>query len=500
SAFRNLFTGMMHTPLVYLVAILCDLNVEQLTIVIGFDLTTRSWVTSASATSVFESLPSLDGVLYTDNATLADASIDFGNIVHRQPIALLKPGSIEDIVQIIKFARTHKLKVAARGQGHSTYGQSQVEAGIVIDLSTLNKIHFIGTDRAIVDAGVLWSQLLQQTLVQELTPPVLTDYIELSIGGTLSVGGIGGATHRYGVQVDNVLELKVVTGIGDLETCSLLYNRNLFTAVLAGLGQCGIIVQATVKLIPATTNARVFQLYYDDLATFTRDQCEIINDQRFNYVEGQLVSNNAGGWRYLLEAASFYSPPSVPNNNLLLAGLNYTRGTQQIEDKSYFDFLNRLAPTVTFLKSIGVWSYPHPWLNLFVPSSAVNSFVGEVAATLTLADTGEGPILLYPVKTKRFGLPNFRVPNRSVVFLFAILRTAVPPDDSVITKMLNDNRRLFERNRDLGGYQYPVNALSFSHNDWQQHFRPVWGNMLTAKRRYDPDNLLTPGQGIFSNC
>ena len=34
-------------------------------IVIGFDLTTRSWVTSASATSVFESLPSLDGVLYT---------------------------------------------------------------------------------------------------------------------------------------------------------------------------------------------------------------------------------------------------------------------------------------------------------------------------------------------------------------------------------------------------------------------------------------------------
>lgn len=129
-------------------------------IVIGFDLTTRSWVTSASATSVFESLPSLDGVLYTNNATLTDASIDFGNIVHRQPIAVLKPGSIEDIVQVIQFARARKLKVAPRGQGHSTYGQSQVEAGIVIDLSTLNKIHFIGTDRAIVDAGVVWSQLL----------------------------------------------------------------------------------------------------------------------------------------------------------------------------------------------------------------------------------------------------------------------------------------------------------------------------------------------------
>ncbi|MCC5670535.1 FAD-binding protein [Nostoc sp. CHAB 5784] len=469
-------------------------------IVIGFDLTTRSWVTSASATSVFESLPSLDGVLYTDNATLTDASIDFGNIIHRQPIAVLKPGSIEDIVQVIQFARTHKLKVAPRGQGHSTYGQSQVEAGIVIDLSTLNKIHFIGTDRAIVDAGVVWSQLLQQTLGMGLTPPVLTDYIELSVGGTLSVGGIGGATHRYGVQVDNVLELKVVTGIGHLETCSLSYNRNLWFAVLAGLGQCGIIVQATVKLIPATTNARVFQLYYDDLATFTHDQRQIINDERFNYVEGQLVSNNAGGWRYLLEAASFYSPPSVPNNSLLLTGLNYTRGTQQIEDKTYFDFLNRLAPTVAFLKSIGVWSNPHPWLDLFVPGSAVNSFVGEVAANLTLADTGLGPILLYPVKTNRFNLPLFRVPTEEIVFLFSILRTAVPPEDAVVTRMLSDNRKLFEQNRDLGGYKYSVDAIPFSPHDWQQHYRPVWGNFVSAKRRYDPDNLLTPGQGIFANC
>ena len=173
-------------------------------IVIGFDVANRSWVTSASAISLFESLPPLSGVLYTDNTTLAAAADDFGHIVHRQPIAVLKPGSIEDIIRIIQFARTYKIKIAARGQGHSTYGQSQVEAGVIIDMSTLNKIHSIGADRAIVEAGVVWSQLLQQTLKQGLTPPVLTDYIELSIGGTLSVGGIGGATHRYGVQVDSV--------------------------------------------------------------------------------------------------------------------------------------------------------------------------------------------------------------------------------------------------------------------------------------------------------
>ena len=469
-------------------------------IVTGFDVTNRSWVTSASAISLFESLPPLSGVLYTDNTTLAAAAADFGHIVHRQPIAVLKPGSIEDIIRIIQFARTYKIKIAARGQGHSTYGQSQVEAGVIIDMSTLNKIHSIGADRAIVEAGVVWSQLLQQTLKQGLTPPVLTDYIELSIGGTLAVGGIGGATHRYGVQVDNVWELQVVTGEGKLETCSKIHNRDLFEAVLGGLGQCGIIVQATIKLIVAATNARVFLLFYNDLATFTRDQRLLISDERFkrfNYVEGQVVPNGNGRWRYMLEVASFYSSTATPNNNVLLAGLNYIRGTEQIQDKSYFDFLNRLADTVAYLKSIGIWSYPHPWLDLFVPGSAVENFVGEVVSTLTLADTGQGPILLYPVNTNRFRLPLFRVPKEEIVFLFAILRTAAPPEDAVVTRMLSDNRRLFEKNRDLGGYRYAVNAIPFSQNDWQQHFGSVWGKLVSAKRRYDPGNLLTPGQGIF---
>jgi cytokinin dehydrogenase len=467
------------------------------TFVLGFDVASSSWVTSASAISTFESLPPLDGILYTDDTTLAGAANDFGNIVHRKPIAVLKPGSIKDIIRIIQFGRTYNIKIAARGQGHSTDGQSQVEAGIVIDMNALNKIHSIGADRAVAEAGVVWSQLLQKTLFQGLTPPVLTDYIELSIGGTLTVGGIGGATHRYGLQVDNVWELQVVTGEGKLETCSQFQNRDLFEAVLAGLGQCGIIVQATIKLIDATTNARVFLLFYDDLATFTRDQRLVISDERFNYVEGQIVPKDNGGWRYMLEAASFYTDTATPNNDILLAGLNYIRGTEQIQDKSYFDFLNRLDQIVTFLKSIGTWSYPHPWLNLFVPGSVVESFVGEVVSTLTQTDTGQGPVLLYPIKTNRLQLPLFRVPREEIVFIFSILRTATPPEDAVVQRMLADNRRLFEQNRDNGGYKYSVDALSFSQKDWQQHFRPVWGKLVSAKRRYDPNNLLAPGQGIF---
>lgn len=124
--------------------------------------------------------------------------------------------------------------------------------------------------------------------------------------------------------------------------------------------------------------------------------------------------------------------------------------------------------------------------------------MSEVVSTLTLADTGNSPILLYPVKTNRFTLPLFRVPNEQIVFLFAILRTAPPDDETTIARMLDNNRRLFERNRDLNGTRYPVDAIAFSQEDWQQQFGSVWSKLVNAKRRYDPDRVLTPGHGIFT--
>lgn len=463
-------------------------------LVLGFDPASRTWVTTAQA-AAFDNLPALDGVLYTDQTSRAAAADDFGHIIQRQPLAVLLPGSTSDIVRMIQYARKHRLKIAGRGQGHSTYGQGQVAGGIVVDMRSLSTIHTISSDRAVVDGGVQWIDLLRATLAQGLTPPVLTDYIDLSIGGTISVGGVGGTSHRYGAQVDNVLELEVVTGEGKLETCSPTTNRDLFDSVLAGLGQFGIITRATVRLITAETHARVFMLFYHDLATFTSDQQRLVADERFNYVEGQVLPTADGGWFYMLEAASFYSPPTQPDQRSLLAGLRYERGSEQIEDKTYFEFVNRLAPTVAFLKSIGVWSLPHPWINLFLPGSETNRFVGETVATLTVADTGQGPVLLYPFKTERFKQPFFRLPDQPTAFLLSLLRTALDP--SQVQPMVAGNRALYERSRDRGGKQYPIGSTPFDQHDWKEHFRPRWGQFVSAKRRYDPDNVLTPGQSIF---
>ena len=91
----------------------------------------------------FDRVPPLDGVLVTDPTSLAGAARDVGEIVHDTPVAVLRPGSVEDIQKMIRFCRRFRIKAAARGQGHTTFGQSQVEGGLVIEMGTLNAIHSI---------------------------------------------------------------------------------------------------------------------------------------------------------------------------------------------------------------------------------------------------------------------------------------------------------------------------------------------------------------------
>jgi cytokinin dehydrogenase len=154
-------------------------------LVTGFDPVSRDWVTDRAAGFP---VPRLKGQLLLGGPAAEAAADDFGHIIHRQPRAVLQPGDVNDVVVMVRFCNEHRIPVAARGQGHATYGQAQVAGGLVIDTGPLDAIG-VGTDTVEVQAGARWSSLLNATLPHRLTPPVLTDYLELSVGGTLSVGG-----------------------------------------------------------------------------------------------------------------------------------------------------------------------------------------------------------------------------------------------------------------------------------------------------------------------
>jgi FAD/FMN-containing dehydrogenase len=273
--------------------------------------------------------PPLDGELRFDEGSRAAAADDFGHIVRKTPQGVLRPESAQDVATTIRWAGERGYQIAAQGQRHSVYGRAQVGNGIAIDMTRLRTIHRVQQDRVVVDAGAKWSEVLAATLPQGLTPPVLTDYLELSVGGTLVVGGVGGTTSRYGVQSDNVIELDVVTGKGQKVACSPHSNADLFDAVRAGLGQVAVITRATLKLIPAPEQVRRFLLIYPDLKTMLKDERLLAADNRFDAVQGAVMPT-PDGWQYRLDAVAPFSAKKPPDDSALLTGLSDNRPVAEL--------------------------------------------------------------------------------------------------------------------------------------------------------------------------
>ncbi|KAF9596889.1 hypothetical protein IFM89_013937 [Coptis chinensis] len=280
-----------------------------------------------SSTSSLKAL-NLDGYLDFDSVGLA--AKDFGNQYHYYPLAILHPYSVLDIATTVSYifqmGSYSELTIAARGNGHSTQGQAQSHRGVVIKMESLltpePKVHS-GKKFSYIDVsgGELWINVLHESLKYGLTPKSWTDYLHLSVGGTLSNAGISGQAFKHGPQISNVHQLEVVTGTGELKICSEKQNADLFHGVLGGLGQFGIITRAKIKLQPAPKMVKWIRVVYMDFFMFTKDQEHLISSKKtFDFIEGFVAINRSGllnNWRssfsprYPLEASQFNSDGKI---------------------------------------------------------------------------------------------------------------------------------------------------------------------------------------------
>ncbi|KAL0425673.1 UNVERIFIED_CONTAM: Cytokinin dehydrogenase 6 [Sesamum radiatum] len=315
------------------------------------------------------------------------AANDFGNQFHFLPSAVLHPKKVSDIAATIKhvwqMGPASGLTVAARGHGHSLQGQAQAPQGIVINMESLSgqemQVHRGKFPYVDVPAGELWINILHECLKYGLAPKSWTDYLHLTVGGTLSNAGISGQAFRHGPQISNVHQLEVVTGKGEVVVCSEEKNADLFHAVLGGLGQFGIITRARISLEPAPKMVKWIRVLYSDFSTFARDQEHLISaENTFDYIEGLVIVNKT---------------------------------------VSYVEFLDRVHAAELKLRSKGLWELPHPWLNLLVPRSKIHSFAEGVFGSI-LTNTNNGPVLVYPVnKSKWDNRTSFVTPEEDIFYL-----------------------------------------------------------------------------------
>jgi FAD/FMN-containing dehydrogenase len=467
---------------------------------VGFTAACATWTDGMTDAAQADSCdwPVVGGAFDCAPKIRAAAASDFGHILHKEPRAVFRPASAAGVASLMQRAGKQGLKIAARGQGHSTYGRSMAEDGIVVDMSAISTVHAVQPDRVVVDAGATWKSVLDATLPRGLTPPVLTNYLGLSVGGTIAVGGIGGSSSRSGMQTDHVLELDVVTGDGRELTCSATSNADLFDTVRAGLGQCGIVTRATLRLVRAPDRVRRFQLFYRDLASLVGDQRRALAAERFDQLQGAVLPDSAGGWRYQLDGAVFYNSTAAPDDKETLASLSDDRSKAVVADLTYRDDAHAFAKLESLLRSNGQWFNPQPWFFSFLRGSNAEQVAGEIIGGLTNADVGPfGRVTFYPMRTSAVRTPLVGLPEEEIAFPFNLVRIPPSNDAAKAAHMIAQNRAIYDRIRDAGGVHYPVSAIPLSSADWKDHLGSAWPRLHAAKLRYDPGNLLTPGYNVF---
>lgn len=190
------------------------------------------------------------------------------------PLAVVFPSSIEDVQNIAKYCYSKNIPMIARGAGTNHVGGCVAKnGGILIHFSKMNKILKVSKENlnAIVQPGATIGEIQKICESKNLFYPPDPSNLKVStIGGALALSSGGPRGLKYGTAKDYILNLKVVLADGSLiETgsdCSKnVTGFNLTQLFIGSEGTLGIIVEATLKLIPKPQSSKIILAYFKSI-------------------------------------------------------------------------------------------------------------------------------------------------------------------------------------------------------------------------------------------
>jgi FAD/FMN-containing dehydrogenase len=190
-------------------------------------------------------------VIAPDDGLAFDAArTTFNGMLDRQPALVTRPLDVEDVVAAVSFARDAELPIAVRGGGHGVAGHCMGDGSLVVDLRLMRYVTVDPKGRtATCGGGALWEDLDPPCQRHGLATPGGT-FGDTGVAGLTLGGGIGHLMGPYGLTLDNLLEVKVVTADGTVLRASEEENADLFWALRGGGGNFGVVVDFTFRLHP----------------------------------------------------------------------------------------------------------------------------------------------------------------------------------------------------------------------------------------------------------
>ena len=170
--------------------------------------------------------------------------------MNKFPALIVQPRGTADVKLAVDFARDSNLLVAVKCGGHSPSGKSTCDDGLLIDMSLMRGVQVDPAARtARVAGGSLLGDMDHEAMARGLVTTAGT-VSHTGVAGLTLGGGFGRVARRFGLALDNVRSVEIVTAQGEILRANAGENSELYWGVRGGGGNFGIVTSFDFQLHP----------------------------------------------------------------------------------------------------------------------------------------------------------------------------------------------------------------------------------------------------------
>ncbi len=263
-----------------------------------------------------------------------------------------------------EFATLKKLKEVSLKPKSTTHFFRQRTKKHTLDLTHLNQVIHIDPQQRIahVEGCTKFFDIAKATLQHNLLPEVTPELRNITIGGTIAGLGVEASSFRYGMVHDTVIEYEVLTGNGDIVTCSPIQNSELFYALPNSLGTIGYVLSCKIRLMPAKNFVKVNIHTFETPQTYFAALEKICDEQEHDFVEGYLDRPD----RFLIVTGDFTDLK------------DRQEPTWHWQHEAFWHFLStHRQKNFTIPVSDYLWRWDHDCFWIFKGSAGLGSFINN---------------------------------------------------------------------------------------------------------------------------